>query len=362
MKKAYKRWACGLLAGVTLLLLLCGSIVYTVDPFCYYRMPNKWQPVFFSERSQAAGLARNAEADTVLIGSSMSANYRVSKIEETLGGKAVRLTLPDGYLSEFDAALNTAMAHNDVERVIFVMDANILLRDESRKTAAMPMHLYNENPLDDVKYLLNKDVLYYCGFVLMSNKWGGITPVDEAFTWDGDIWWNHMTALDNYTRPEPVTETVPADAWFENVDANLSVVETWLKENPGTEFTIFFPPYSILYWDKTGRLGQTDAVFAMLERAVDTLLAYDNVKLYAFLMEPDIVENLDNYCDYIHHSGNVCQDVLSRISTGENRLTEENAQQIFSTWREHVENYDYEKFWDDSFWYQWNTEHAEEPA
>ena len=356
MKKAYKRWACGLLAGVALLLLLCGSIVYAVDPFCYYRMPEKWQPVFFSERSQAAGLARNSGADTVLIGSSMSANYRVSKIEETLGGKAVRLTLPDGYLSEFDAALNTAMAHNDVERVIFVMDANILLRDESGKTAAMPMHLYNENPLDDVKYLLNKDVLYYCGFVLMSNQWGGIAPADEAFTWDGDIWWNHMTALDNYTRPEPVAEPIPADAWFENVDANLAVVEKWVKAHPDTEFTIFFPPYSILYWDKTARLGQTDAVFAMLERAGETLLQYDNVDLYAFLLEPEIVEDLDNYCDYIHHSGDVCQDILGRIAAKEGRLTKENLRPTLANWQEYVVNYDYDKFWDDSFWYAWNAQ------
>ena len=57
---AWMRWP------LALLLLLCGSIVYAVDPFCYYRIPDRWKPVFFSERSQAAGLARNSGADTVL--------------------------------------------------------------------------------------------------------------------------------------------------------------------------------------------------------------------------------------------------------------------------------------------------------
>ena len=174
--------------------------------------------------------------------------------------------------------------------------------------------------------------------------------------YDGDIWWNHMTALDNYTRPEPVAETIHADAWFENVDANLAVVEKWVKAHPDTEFTIFFPPYSILYWDKTARLGQTDAVFAMLERAGETLLQYDNVDLYAFLLEPEIVEDLDNYCDYIHHSGDVCQDILGRIAAKEGRLTKENLRPTLANWQEYVVNYDYDKFWDDSFWYAWNAQ------
>ena len=66
----------------------------------YYRVPDKWQPVLFNERYQMAGLAKNVEADTVLVGTSMAANYRSSWIQETFGTSAVRLTIPDGYYSE----------------------------------------------------------------------------------------------------------------------------------------------------------------------------------------------------------------------------------------------------------------------
>ena len=52
-----------------------------------------------------AGLAKNVEADTVLVGTSMAANYRASQIEEAFGTSAVRLTIPDGYYSEFDQVL-----------------------------------------------------------------------------------------------------------------------------------------------------------------------------------------------------------------------------------------------------------------
>ena len=89
----------------------------------------------------------------------MVANYRPSQIAEVFGGSAVRLTVPDGYLSEFDTTLEAVFAAHPPERVIFGLDVNTLIRDESGVTAAMPDYLYNANPLVDIQYLLNKDTL-----------------------------------------------------------------------------------------------------------------------------------------------------------------------------------------------------------
>ena len=330
--------------------------MYFVDPCLYYRIPENWDPVLFSERYQAAGLAKNVPADTVLMGTSMAANYRGSDIAETFGTTAVRITIPDGYLSEFDKTMNVLFDSQTPQRVIFGLDANILVRDESGLTSAMPDYLYNDNPLDDVKYLVNKDTLYYSVYVLMANRWDEADTLDEGFTWDGTVWWNHATALANYARPEIVPETVPADAYLSHASDNLAVVESWITAHPETEFDIFFPPYSILFWDKTARLGETDAVFAALELACERLLQYDNVQLYDFLMDPEIVLDLDNYCDYVHHSGAVCTQVLDKMAAGECRLTAENYQDTLAQWREFVVDYDYEKYWDESFWITWNAQ------
>lgn len=361
MKQAYKRWVCGLLAACAVLLAACAAVVYFVDPCLYYRIPEDWDPVLFSERYQAAGLAKNVPADTVLIGTSLAANYRRSEIAETFGTTAVRITIPDGYLSEFDKTMDVLFRSQDPQRVIFGLDANILVRDESGLTSAMPDYLYNGNPFDDVKYLINKDTLYYSAYVLMANRWDEADTLDEGFTWDGDVWWNHATALANYTRPEIVQETVPADAYLRHASDNLDVVEGWITAHPETEFDIFFPPYSILFWDKTARLGETEAVFAALDLACERLLQYDNVRLYNFLMDPDIVLDLDNYCDYVHHSGAVCTQVLAKMAAGECRMTEENYRDTLAQWRDFVVDYDYEKYWDESFWIVWNAQKAQQP-
>lgn len=361
MKQAYKRWVCGLLAACAVLLAACAAVVYFVDPCLYYRIPEDWDPVLFSERYQAAGLAKNVPADTVLMGTSLAANYRGSEIAETFGTTAVRITIPDGYLSEFDKTMDVLFRSQDPQRVIFGLDANILVRDESGLTSAMPDYLYNGNPFDDVKYLINKDTLYYSAYVLMANRWDEADTLDEGFTWDGDVWWNHATALANYTRPEIVQETVPADAYLRHASDNLDVVEGWITAHPETEFDIFFPPYSILFWDKTARLGETEAVFAALDLACERLLQYDNVRLYNFLMDPDIVLDLDNYCDYVHHSGAVCTQVLAKMAAGECRMTEENYRDTLAQWRDFVVDYDYEKYWDESFWIVWNAQKAQQP-
>lgn len=361
MKQAYRRWVCGLLACILALLAVCGAVVYVVDPCLYYRVPDKWQPVLFNERYQMAGLAKNVEADTVLVGTSMAANYRSSWIQETFGTSAVRLTIPDGYYSEFDQVMNVLFQAQEPERVIFGLDVNTLIRDESGVTAAMPDYLYNANPLDDIQYLLNKDTLYYSAYTLLSNHWGEGDTIDEGFTWDRNEWWNHISALENYDRPEIAAKELPSDAYRDDVAANLAVAERWVTEHPDTEFDFFLPPYSILFWDKVIREGRTEAVFAAIRQAGQTLLQYDNVKLYGYLMDAEIVTNLDNYCDYIHHSGGVCREILSMLQREEGRLTEENLEETLANWREFVVHYDYDKFWDEGFWIQWNAEHAAAP-
>lgn len=357
MERAYRRWACGLLAAVLTLLAACAGLVYTVDPCLYYRVPREGRAAFFNERYQAAGMVKNLPADTVLMGTSMAANYRSSRVGEVLGGTGLRITIPDGYLSEFDRVMELLFRSQTPKRVVFLLDANILVRDESGVTGAMPDYLYNTSRLDDGKYLLNKDVLYYSVYTLLERRMGRTQPLEEGFTWGEDIWWNHMTALEEYRRPEPAAEPLAADAYRKAAADNLAVITGWLDAHPGTRFDIVFSPYSILYWDKTLRQGAEEAVFTALGLACETLLSRDNVRLFAPLMDREIVEDLDHYCDYVHHDQAVCGQVLEKIAAGQGQLDAENYAKTLANWREFVVHYDYEKFWDEAFWIRWNETH-----
>ena len=187
MNKMYQRWARRFLAALLAALALCGGIVYAVDPCLYYRMPEDRLPVFFNERYQAAGIIRQSPADTVLLGSSMVSNYRASWIEEFYRCSGLRVTIPDGYFFEFDQVLDLLFREHSPDRILFALDLNALVRNERDASRAMPDYLYNQNPLDDIKYLLNKDCLYYSFYTLLNSYWGAGQTLDGESSGNGKM-------------------------------------------------------------------------------------------------------------------------------------------------------------------------------
>ncbi len=361
MNKTYQRWAKGFLAALLAALVLCAGVVWAVDPCLYYRMPESGKAAFFNERYQAAGMAKNVPADTVLLGTSMAANYRAGWIEEFYHGPGLRITIPDGYFCEFDQVVDLLFRKNPPERVLFALDLNTLIRDDRGVTDAMPGYLYNRNPLDDVNYLLNKDSLYYSLYALMTARRGGGETLDEGFTWDRTSLWGTYETLRTYERPPVAEEPMPEDAYLQFTAENLAIMETWFQVHPETKFEIFLSPYSILAWDRAIRRGDLDARFAALELACGTLTGYANVRLHAPLFARDMVTNLDNYCDYVHHSGEAGKWVLGNVCGEKFLLPPEKVREALAEWRAFVVNYDYDGLWNQEFWNQWYADHDEPP-
>jgi hypothetical protein len=347
MKQRYGRWACGLLAAVALLLALCAGVVYAVDPFFHYHDPDPEGEVWFDQRSQGAGLLRTQDYETVLMGSSLAANYRPFWFDVFYDTSTVKVSFPNGGFREFDRALDYAFSQREVKRVIFGLDPNLLARDPAEEPDQLPDYLYDDDPWNDGAYLFNKDVLLRSIYAAWKKAEGETTPLQDAFVWDGNVYFSKRLALAGYDRPEASGETLPADAYLENCRENLAVVTSWLEEHPDTEFIFYFSPYSILYWDKAQRLGETEAMLTMLDEATETLLAYDNAELQFFMGDTDIITNLDNYADHIHVAGRVTYRLAQAMPTGQYRLTAENRRETLDALREFVVNYDYDSLFVD---------------
>lgn len=159
MKNPKKRWTAALLLTVVVLLGLCGGTVRLVDPFFHYHNPDPEGEVWFDQRAQGAGLLRSQEYETVLMGSSLAANYRPFWFDVFYETSTVKVTFPNGGFGEFTRALDYACTQQDVERVIFGLDPNLLARDPAEEPDQLPEYLYDTNPWNDGQYLLNKDVL-----------------------------------------------------------------------------------------------------------------------------------------------------------------------------------------------------------
>ena len=199
------------------------------------------------------------------------------------------------------------------------------------------------------------------GQVKTARRGGGET-LDEGFTWDRTSLWGTYETLRTYERPPVAEEPMPEDAYLQFTAENLAIMETWFQVHPETKFEIFLSPYSILAWDRAIRRGDLDARLAALELACETLTGLENVRLHAPLFAKDMVTELNNYCDYVHHSGEAGEWVLGNVCAEKFLLRPETFRETLAEWREFVLGYDYDALWDEEFWEQWYQEHDEPPA
>ena len=339
-----KRFFAAVLAAVLLILGGAAAFVAWVDPLHANRkMEEGDTALFVNQRYEMPGLIRNQDYSAVVMGTSLVANFRASWFTEGLGQQTQKITFPDGWISEFDTALNLAYAtHPELNRVFFCLDPNILVRSDSERTVELPQYLYNQNPLDDVEFYLNADSMILALQTLKA-KWNGEgTDLDSAYIWDGTVGFTKAQALASYPRPEVSDTTLPEDHYKAVCDENLAVVTSWIEEHPDTQFTIWFPPYSMLYWDKMTREGREEAMLWAVEYAVEKLLPYENVSVHCFLINYTTICDLYLYTDHIHCSAEVTKFMAQEMLAGRWHFTEENYQLRLDELRQFVANYDYE--------------------
>lgn len=329
----------GVLACFAVLILLLSS----VDPFFVLHGLEEGDTArFHNQRYQMAGLIRHQDYSAVVMGTSLAANYRASWFTQGTGEETLKITFPDGWISEFDTALQLAFrTHPGLDKVYFCLDPNILIRRDRDRTVELPRYLYNLNPLDDVEYLLNADTYQEAMRSFLRRDTEEMVSLDNAYVWDGTYTFSWASALAGYPRPEPSETTLPEDAYLEAAEENLDVVCGWIEAHPEVEFVLWFPPYSMLYWDKTTREGTKDAILTAVDYAAGRLLGYENVKLHSFLLSPP-VSNLNNYTDHIHCSGVVTAWVAQSLLAGQCRLDREGLGAYFTQLRDYVDSYDYE--------------------
>ena len=79
------------------------------------------------------------------------------------------------------------------------------------------------------------------------------------------------------------------------------------------------------------------------------LLAYDNVRVFCFQDQREIVCNLNNYADYTHYHADVCRYIVQCFADGSCELTEDNYEEVLGGLAKLAETYDYEAIYDN--WY-----------
>ena len=343
------------LTGMAGLLFVGAFIVFMADPFYHYHGPWFNLPVtLYNEIYQTAGVARHFEYDSVIIGSSMTENFRVSWFDEDFGWDTVKLCYEGARTDDLKAILEQVFeGERQVGHVVLAIDDYQMVSDSTAAATERPEYLYNENPFDDVNYLFNRDALKGA----LKGIWDGVrgkeTEIDDAYNFSEKYEFSKEQALRD-ARPfrenimaNPPTEETPENAYLQMCQNNLANLLPFVEEHPETEFIVFFSPYSILNWEKKLLAGTLKAQLNADAYVIRTFLSYDNVRVFYFQDEYDMITDLEQYMDTSHYKEEYNHYIEQCMKNGKNELTEENYRERIEKMYEIVSGYDYESVWEE---------------
>jgi len=321
-KKFIKRFA---VCSLALALVFIG-IVVVFDPFFHYHDAISPLKRVLEERDyQVAGTLDNFDYDAVILGNSLAENFNNSWFDETFNVKSIKAVKAAGYNANLLYYLDRAYETHDIKQVYYTLHLDMLTYDTSVNYEKEDYYyMLNNNPLDDVKYVMNKDVLLKKIPIMLTYSF--ILDYDEGESYNWYKTKNFSTeAMTSFYYPyDNFDEERPLDENMELLNANINLLTSEFEAHPETQFYIIIPPVSILCWDNEYRTGTLDQILFEYEYACNAFLEYENVYLYATFAEEDIVCNLDLYMDTVHYNQNISHEIVNQISEGVNLITKDN--------------------------------------
>jgi len=328
-KNFIKRFIIGVLA---IIIFIIGIVIF-FDPFYHYHKP--WcglKAVLNDKEYQCVGTLRNFDYNALIVGSSVMENNDNAWYDEAYGVKSIKAIRSYGATADLCYLLDVAYEKHNIDYVFYNIDPSSLVAEGKTtfESTGCPMYLYDKNPINDVSYLFNKDVLLEKIPYQVANSFKG--DYNEGLSYNWAKWKEFGTekTLSTYYRKKDIVPMMSKDVHEEKVKKNIEILTKKVKEHPETNFIFFYPAYSMLWWDGAYRTGERDAFIYSEVMMTEELLKYDNVRVFCFQGEEDVVTNLDYYMDSIHFSPEINKLMLDKIVNGQNELTKSNYKEKFN--------------------------------
>ena len=323
MFQSRKRWALAAMALLLLGVAACVLITFIVDPFEQYR-ESSILPLYDQESYNNPGIAKNYDYNAVILGTSMVEMSNPSVIDEAFGVRSVKLPMRGSHAAQMGWQLEHIFRAKErrgetLDLAILAVDAYSLMGPVDDDEEIIE-YLWNDDLLDDVNYLLNRDVLLVKIPKMLKNIGKPMdTKRDDMFKWT-DVTFAAQSVYDSIYITEQKSVT---DAQY-RIERSTENIERHIRAHalahPQTRFVIYMPPYSVGYWYCIMREGLMEQQFRSRERVCELLADLPNVEIYDFSSRVEWITELDQYFDYSHHSSAVSDRIMRAMAAGENRV------------------------------------------
>lgn len=348
MKRAEK-WLISLTIVLAVALGGFAGMMYMFDPLLQYGKESAPLTYYaYSEMYSNPGIAQHYEYDAVLVGTSMIENTDVDEFDRLMHTKAVRLPYSGGTALNMKTILDLCFSSgNDIRAIYWELDEFQLFSNPDETRYPLPEYLYRDDVKEDLSYLLNLDIFYhYAVNDIIGTLRGKVQSAERrGETLYGEF--SKQAVLHSFSRAAGSGKPRDAAAVMAKVEANLSQnIRPLIEGHPETQFVFYFVPFSILYWDNEVRQGNFDSTMDAVEYAIGQLLRYENVKIYFFHQEEEIITNLDNYKDYSHYGKWINSYLTTAMAADKNRMTQDDYRQTLAAMRQYILSYDFDAIFD----------------
>jgi len=350
-QKEAKKWFVKCMVALGAALIVTALVMIIVDPYFHYHRPLSFLSYrLYEERYINDGISRHFDFDGLITGTSMAQNFKPSQMDALFGTNSVKETFSGAGYQEISRNLDRTLSRNkNLKQVIWALDYNGLLREyDWVQYEDYPTYLYDDNPFNDVSYLFNKSIFYHGVLTNLAATLSGTpgTTMDEYSSWQWETGLERI--LSSYDR-ENVNTDVPKGFGEEERLAVIKTITTnvtdVVNKYPDTAFYIFYPPYSICYWDSLNIKGTLPRQLMAEQTATELLLECPNVKLYNFFDQYEVICDTDYYSDDGHYSAEINSRILGWIAEDTGLVTKENYLEKLAQEKEFYSGFDYESIY-----------------
>lgn len=298
-------------------------IVWYIDPFYHFHAPFwPFKVTITKGEYQGIGSIRNFDYDSILLGSSVAENYNNRWFDEGFNCTTIKGIKSSGTTADLLYLFDEACEKNndDIKYCFYSLDLFALMADPDTNFTSylkdsLPLYLYDHNPFNDLEYIYNKDVLFEAIPTAIYKAFDSSVDEGETYSWYHNKEFSKEAAIRNSDLTDQDLSQTPlsVDEIDEYVKSNLENLIQRIKTHPDTEFIFILPPYSSLWRENMIRCGEQLRYEYAYEAFLDAMKQFDNVKIYSFMDDINITDNLDNYMDAMHFSYNISGMIASEI-------------------------------------------------
>ncbi len=316
-EKTSRKYFMATLSALAAVLLGIFVIVYTVDPYQQFRGSDKY---ICDGRMEIPGVSRHHDYNAVMMGSSMANNNNSCLVDSLFSTpehrwQTLNFSLTGGMSDDYDIVLDWLHREGKVRHILFDFD----FFSFSKKCNSIQTCLYSDNPFDKLKYVYNYTTLENC-WVKLTKPHG----LDSLYHFRSPN--NKEAAVEDYLAciASPMRKE-GYDFDFDNLKKAFDeCLYSHIRIMGDVEWYIYFPPYSAFEFVRYRDEGNWPDIARFKEYVCGTLTACPNVRLFDFQTDTSYIMAFDQYMDIRHFSWDFNDRILTDISRGSHRLTQDN--------------------------------------